>query len=72
MASLTDRKDGTTYYGRAPETIARRVWGRSAEVRERRHDRVGDDGYFGMVVKRDRYGTHVLADVVIRPEDAAD
>jgi hypothetical protein len=70
MASLTDRKDGTKHTGKTPESIARRVWGKSAEVRRSADPNEHYDGCcLGLVTKTNKYGTHVLARVVIRDND---
>lgn len=70
-ASITDRNDGGRYCGQTPESIARRVWGRRAKLwySPDPNSRVGSSGWLGMVVREDRYGTHVLADVVIRTKE---
>lgn len=69
MASIKDRNEGSLYTGKSADSIARRVWGRTAEVIPSAdpNDRLGDgDAVMGMVVKRRKGQTHVLAHVVIR------
>jgi hypothetical protein len=69
MASVTDRKDAEEYRGRSPESIVRRIWGRSAELQA--FTRIGvepmDSCFMAEVTRKNRYGTRVLAHVVVRP-----
>jgi hypothetical protein len=52
---------GNTYAGRSADTIARRLFGRSAEARPHGDPNNRGQGY---ITRTDRHGTHVLADYV--------
>ena len=69
MASVTDRKDAEEYRGRSPESIVRRIWGRTAELQAftRVEALPMTECYMAEVTRRNKYGTHVLAHVVVRP-----
>lgn len=59
--------NGTAYTGRTADSIARRVWGRTASVllSPDPNSRVGEDGRQAQIIRTDKYGTHVLAQVVV-------
>lgn len=59
-ATVVDRHGGIHYRGRRPDTIVRSIWGRRAELIP--SGRQGG-ARLGMVVRRSRYGTKVLAEV---------
>lgn len=67
MAAIKVRRTGEEFSGRAWDSIARRVWGRKAEVRVGERVSPGEALFFGTVVKRDPRGDgfFVLADVVL-------
>ncbi|MFJ5814979.1 hypothetical protein [Streptomyces sp. NPDC093108] len=77
MASITDRSDGETYEGNAPESIVRRIWGSSARLEGcEQVDALTptSEVYLSMVV-RTAHGSgaaetsarEVLANVTVRP-----
>ena len=67
-ASITH--NGTRYEGKTAQSIARRVWGRTAEVRISPDPNNRWPGTMQAVICRtDRHGTHVLAQVVVRSEE---
>lgn len=59
--------NGTVHTGSRVDTVARRVWGRKVEVRLSAdpNNRVGDDGHQAQITRTDKFGTHVLAQVVV-------
>lgn len=67
--TVYDRRSGEQHTGRTPESVARRVWGRHAELRlSADPSDAGDGAILGRVVRRDpqQVGVYfVLAEVVV-------
>lgn len=67
MATIIER--GEFYTGATAESIARRIWGRKAEVlRSPDPNCKWGKEIEALIVRQDKYGTHVLARVVVRDD----
>lgn len=62
MVTVKDIHDQARYTGHTAGSIVRRVWGRAAKLNFSPDQ---NNRNAGMVVRTDRYGTHVLANVVV-------
>jgi len=74
MAMAIINHNGEIYTGRTIESIARRIWGRTASVEispdpNNRSETPNRDIVFAqaMITRTDKYGTHVLAEVTVYP-----
>ncbi|HWP62822.1 MAG TPA: hypothetical protein VNO86_05070 [Candidatus Binatia bacterium] len=61
MTTIRDPRRGEVHRGRSVDAIVRRVWGRRAYVRWS----PAPENPYDLVVQTDRYGTHVLAEVIV-------
>lgn len=63
---------GHRYAGRSIDTIARRVWGRTAYVKVSPDpSSIYKDRRKAQILRTNKFGTHVLAEVLV-PNDAVD